>query len=123
MSVENAKRFYEAVSQDKEMQQQFIDLSRRHQGKPMDEKQLTALVNEEIIPMADKMGFRFSAEDLKQLEKERTQSAAGKEMSEAEMQAVSGGNAGSYCFFAGYSVDEDAWSPQTTLKFCIWFGV
>ena len=123
MSVENAKKFYEAVSQDKAMQQKFVDLSRKYQGEPMDEKQLKALVNEEVVPMADKMGFRFTSDDLKQFEREIYQPAADKEMSEAEMQAVSGGNAGSYCFFAGYSVDEDEWSPQTTLKFCIWFGL
>ena len=123
MSVENARKFYEAVSQDKEMQRKFSDLSRKYRGEPMDEKQLKALVNEEIVPMADQMGFRFTADDLKQFEKEMYQPAADKEMSEAEMQAVSGGNAGSYCFIAGYNVDEDEWSPKTVAKFCIWFGV
>ena len=123
MSVENAKKFYEAVSQDKEIQKKFIDLSRKYKGEPIDEEKIKSVVNGEILPLAAEMGFQITLDDLKQYEKEMLQPAADREMSESEMQAVSGGFTNTYCFFAGYSVDEDEWSPQTTVRFCIWFGI
>jgi len=36
VSVENVKKFYEALSQDEAMKQKFMELSQKYQGQQMD---------------------------------------------------------------------------------------
>ena len=91
MSVENVKKFYEVLSQDKEMQQKFIDLNQKHQGQPMDEAKGMSIFEQEALPLAAQMGYSFTIDDVKSYELAMQQAKNGCEMSDAEMEAVTGG--------------------------------
>ena len=99
MSIENVKQFYEAVSQDEALKQKLVELSRKHQGEAIDETKELALIEQEILPMAAQSGYAFSMEDLKAYGEEMKQANMNCELSDAEMEAVTGG--GWYCIFIG----------------------
>ena len=52
MSVENAKKFYEALSQDESLKQKFVELSQKYQGQPMDEANMKLITEEKVLPLA-----------------------------------------------------------------------
>ena len=64
MSVENVKKFYEAVSHDEAMKQKFVELSRKYQGEAVDEAKARALTEQEVLPLAAQMGYSFTMDDL-----------------------------------------------------------
>ena len=106
MSVENVKKFYEAVSKDELMKQKFVELSQKYQGQPMDEAKAMSVMEQEGLPMAAQMGYSFTMDDLKSFEQEMQQARTGCEMSDEELQAVAGGGAHlNFCFIIG--VDGD----------------
>ena len=87
MSVENVKKFYEAVSKDELMKQKFVELSQKYQGQPMDEAKAMSVIEQEGLPMAAQMGYSFTMDDLKSFEQEMQQARTGCEMSDEELQA------------------------------------
>ena len=91
MSVENVKKFYEAVSQDEAMQQKFMELSQKYQGQQMDEGQAMSVMEQEGLPMAAQMGYSFTMGELKAYGEEMKQAKMNCELSEEELQAVTGG--------------------------------
>ena len=93
MLVENVKKFYEAVSKDEALKQKFVELSQKYQGQPMDEKKAMALTEQEVLPLAAQMGYSFTMEDLKVYGEEMKQAGMNCELSDEEMQAVTGGGA------------------------------
>jgi bacteriocin-like protein len=94
MSVENVKKFYEAVSQDETLKQKFVELSQKHKGQPMDEAKAMSVMEQEALPIAAQMGYSFTMGDLKAYEVEMQQAKMNRELSDEEMQAVTGGNGG-----------------------------
>ncbi len=91
MSVENVKKFYEAVSRDESMKQKFVELSRKYQGQQMDEANAMAVTEQEVLPFAQQMGYSFAMNDLKSYDEEIKQAKMNSELSDDELVAVSGG--------------------------------
>lgn len=102
MSVENVKKFYEAVAQDSALKQKFVELSRKYQGQPMDEAKAIAIMEQETLPIAKQMGFSFSMEELKAYGIESEQKNTNRELSDTELATVAGGgNYTGFCILAG----------------------
>ena len=102
MSVENVKKFYEAVSQDEALKQKFVELSQKYQGQPMDEAKGMSLMEQEVLPLAKQVGYSFSIDDLKTYEVEMQQAKMNCELSDEEMEAVTGGGEWlNFCIVAG----------------------
>ena len=122
MSVENVKKFYEAVSKDEVLKQKFVELSQKYQGEAMDEAKGMAIFEQEALPLAAQMGYSFSMDDLNAYEVEMQQAKMGCEMSDEELQAVAGGFAciiggggeGVVCVFIG--------SDAAGGRFCFLWG-
>ena len=112
MSVENVKKFYEAVSQDESLKQKFVELSRKYQGQEMDEATARALTVQEVLPLAAQMGYSFSMDDLKTYDVDMKQANINRELSDAELEAVTGGIFA--CFIIGAGNEGGA---------CVGFGV
>ena len=106
MSVENVKKFYEAVSQDKELQQKLIELSKKYQGQQMDEAKEMAIMEQDALPLAKQLGYDFTMDDLKAYGEKKRQADTDRELSEEEMEAVAGGT-GIFCLSIGYNTDFD----------------
>ena len=107
MSVGNVKKFYGVLSQDKEMQQKFIDLNQKYQGQSVDEAKSMAIMEEEGLPLAKKIGYDFTWDDLKAYGEEMQQVDMNRELSDEELAAVSGGRL--ICeFMLGSSYDYSA---------------
>ena len=99
MSVENVKKFYEAVSQDESVKQKFVELSQKHQGEEMDEAKGMSLMEQEALPLAAQMGYSFTMDDLKAYGVEMQQANVNRELSDSELEAVTGG--GYFCIYGG----------------------
>jgi hypothetical protein len=93
MSAENVTRFYAALAQDEELRQKFAELFLRVQHQPVDVLLAARLVEAEVLPLAAAHGFLFSLEELRR--HEETLWKSGGEISEADLQGVTGG-AGDY---------------------------
>ena len=103
MSVENVKKFYEALSQDESLKQKFVELSQKYQGQPMSEAKVTSLMEQEALPLAQQMGYSFTMDDLKAYGEEMKQAGINRELNDEEMQAVTGGKQGdTACIFLGF---------------------
>ena len=118
MSVENVKKFYEAVAQDEALKQKFVQLSQKYQGQPMDEEKAMALTEQEVLPLAAQMGYSFTMDDLNGYGEEMKQAKMGCELSEEEMQAVTGGGTTgtSECLIVGVPSGDFS-------GFCFLYGV
>ena len=112
MSVENAKKFYEALSQDESLKQKFVELSQKYQGQPMDEANMKLITEEKVLPLAAQMGYSFSMDDLKAYGEDMQQAKMNCELSDEELQAVAGGFIA--CFIIGAGNQGGA---------CVGFGV
>ena len=99
MSVENAKKFYEALSQDEAMKQKFVELSQKYQGQQMDEAKAMATMEQEALPLAKQLGYEFSLDELKAYGEEMQQADMNRELSDSELEAVTGG--GYFCLIGG----------------------
>jgi len=102
MSVENVKKFYEAVSQDESLKQKFMELSQKYQGQPMDEEKMKLITEGEVLAIAKQAGYPFVFADLITYERETQQAKMGSELSEEELQAVVGGATEMECFILGF---------------------
>jgi lactobin A/cerein 7B family class IIb bacteriocin len=114
MSIENVKKFYEAVSKDASLKQKFVELSQKYQGQPMDETKAMAAMEQEGLPLAAQMGYSFTMDDLKAYSEEMKQPDISRELSDEELQAVVGG-AGNVCVVLGVPANG-------TSGFCLMVG-
>ena len=103
MSVENVKKFYEAVAQDEALKQKFIELSRKYQAQQMDEAKAMAVTEQEVLPFAQQTGYSFAMNDLKSYDEEVKQAKMNSELSDGELEAVSGGGE-LWCFVSALFV-------------------
>ena len=127
MSVENVKKFYEALSQDESLKQKFVELSQKYQGQPMSEAKVTSLMEQEALPLAQQMGYSFTMDDLKSYGEEMQQAGMNRELCDEDMQAVAGGSflcviggggGGVVCVFLGFN----DWVGTQDPKFCFLTG-
>jgi|LFRM01.1.fsa_nt_gb predicted ribosomally synthesized peptide with nif11-like leader len=83
MSVDNVKNFYAKVNEDESLQQQLIELARTSAEESM----------QALIQLANEQGFSFDNNDLEAFfaETAKNLSPTG-ELSEAELDAVAGGD-------------------------------
>jgi len=95
MSNENVKKFYEAIRQDEALKQKFMELSQKYQGEPMDEAKRMSVFEKEALPLAALISYSFTVDDLKQYEMETQQANMNRELSDEELEAVTGGDCGS----------------------------
>ena len=102
MSVENVKKFYEALSQDEAMKQKFVELSQKYQGQPMDEVKAAAVMEQEGLLLAKQQGYSISMDDLKSYGKILNPAEMNGELSDEELQAVVGGTTEGRCAVLGY---------------------
>ena len=128
MSVENVKKFYEAVSKDEALKQKFVELSQKYEGQPMDEAKGMSILEQEALPIAKQLGYEFTMDDLKSFSEEMKQAGMNCELSEEEMQAVAGGIPGDgargnfvFCLMLGFGT----WSGRPTIDFaaCFFVGI
>ncbi len=89
MSAENVTRFYAALAQDEQLRKKFAELFLRVQHQPVDALLAARLVEAEVLPLAAAHGFLFSLEELRR--HEETLWKSGGELSEADLQGVTGG--------------------------------
>ena len=128
MSVENVGKFYEAVSQDKAMQQKFIDLSRKYKSDTVDEARVDSIVEQDVVPLAKQMGYEFTLDDLRAYGEQARQLHQGAELSEEEMKAVAGGIFGCIICGGGDKYETDGRGgcifigTDSTGNMCIIFG-
>ena len=108
MSVENAKKFYEVLSQDEAVKQKFVELSQKCQGQQMDEAKTVSLMTKEALSLAAQMGYSFTMDDLLAYGEEMQQADMNRELSEEEMTAVTGGGCSgtNNCVFIGVPSDD-----------------
>lgn len=119
MSIESVKKFYEAVSKDESMKQKFVELSQKHQGQSMDEAKMKAITEEEVLPLANQMGYPFSMDDLKAYGEEMQHANMNCELSGGELEAVvGGGTCLNFCVIAGV----DAETGKFRLATCFFIG-
>lgn len=87
MSVEAVKQFYAALERDEPLRQKFADLFSQHQT--LDAMLAARMIEQEILPLAVEHGFLFSLAEMRRYEEELWHT--GKELSESELQTISGG--------------------------------
>lgn len=119
MSTENVKKFYDAVSKDEALKQKFVELSRKYQGQQMDEAKVMTLIEQEALPLAAQMGYSFTMDDLKSYGEEMKPANMNCEMSDTEMEAVTGGQGLNFCIFVGLDFDSKSVYSQV---YCLFLG-
>ncbi len=102
MSVENVKKFYEAVTRDEALKQKFVELSQKYQCQPMDEAKFLSLAGQELLPIAKQSGYEFTLDDLHAFGEKQNAVHMNCELSDEELQAVVGGTTEARCYFLGY---------------------
>lgn len=95
MAKENVKKFYEEISENRELREKLQKAQQDYTG---DKDDRGAVLEAVLFPIAKEAGYEFTAEELKEAEKELL---AEKGISEEELENVSGGILG--CFVIGTS--------------------
>ena len=95
MTIENVKKFYEALAKDPALQQKLTDIFQRYQSESIDPAAAARLVTKEILPLAEEYGTPFALDDLKRHEFNLWHAGASAqssgELSEDELDDVTGG--------------------------------
>ena len=92
MAVNDVKKFYEAILQDSALRQEIDAISQGHKGETIDEVKALSIIEQEVLPLAARMGFFFTLQDFQQYGTEmQSSSDAGRALSDEEMQLVAGG--------------------------------
>lgn len=94
MSTEQVKQFYAALSQDEPLRQKVAELFLRVQHQPVDALSAARWLEAEVLPLAAAHGFVFSLEELRRHEEALWRN--GGELSEADLQGISGGLPGQF---------------------------
>lgn len=76
MSIENVKKFYEALDTDETLRKKFAAVFELYQDEPLDSNKAARLIAEEILPLAAKHGMPFVLDDLRRHEVFLWQSSA-----------------------------------------------
>ena len=85
MSVENVKKFYEALVQDKMIQQRFNELNQKYQGVTVDATKADAILEQDLLPLAKELGYEFTLTEIKAYGEEMKQAHMDGDLSDAEL--------------------------------------
>ncbi|HWR28277.1 MAG TPA: Nif11 family protein [Negativicutes bacterium] len=100
MSTENVQKFYAAISQDEALKQKFAELSRKYAEESLDDVTVRAMIEQETLSLAAQLGYSFTVDDLKEYGEEMQSPNGGYELSDDELEAVTGG--GNTCDKVGF---------------------
>ncbi len=114
MSKENVKRFYEQISTDEELRAKLEEISRKYQGDKIDEDRAALLLEKEILPLVDQLGFPFTVAELKEYEKEMQQSNADRALDDRELDTATGGGYGGWSFASLHLMLQTEQPPPPT---------
>ena len=114
MSIENGKKFYEAIAADENLRQRLAALSQSYAAETLDEAKLLQLAENEVLPIAAERGLPFTLAEFRQYAAEQYQTQAGHDLSDEELAAVTGGEGwcviigvggaeGCFCLVGGYA--------------------
>jgi hypothetical protein len=92
MSKENAIRFMMLIERDEEVKSKYDNIMGKLESKNLSHGDWDNVINEELIPFAKELGYEFSPEDMKELEK-----PADGTLSDEELERVVGGRAQFSC--------------------------
>ncbi len=90
MSVENIKRFYDALTEDEALQDKFKALVKKYEVQKPDEGQFDAIYEKDLLPFAKSAGYDFTLEELIQYRRDAVKPSTHP-LSEEELAAVAGG--------------------------------
>jgi predicted ribosomally synthesized peptide with nif11-like leader len=90
MSKENVKLFYEALPENRSLQEKFKKANEKYAGQKIDKEAINLILQNELLPIAKEAGFDFTLDEFKEYAQENNQSAAGR-LSDDELAAVAGG--------------------------------
>jgi predicted ribosomally synthesized peptide with nif11-like leader len=91
MSTENVKQFYAAISQDETLRQKFAELSPKYSQEALANGKISEKLEQETLSLAAQQGYSFTADDLKKYGEEMQSANRGCELSDDELEAVTGG--------------------------------
>lgn len=94
----NVKAFFEALAKEEEIQQKLKEKEAAYTGAKEDRE---AAVKEILLPVAEEAGYAFTLDELKAYEESLQ---AEREISDQELESVSGGDAIGFCGFIGVGV-------------------
>lgn len=84
MSKENVKKFYEELTNNKELQKKVAELSKKYEG----EKPTEDIIMAETVSLAKAVGFKLTVEEVKEyIDGQKRQS-----LTDDELDAATGGN-------------------------------
>lgn len=107
MAKANVEKFFAAVMADEDKKNRLQELGKFYGDKQLDEVERIGLIEDHILPMAKEMGSAFTLDELKAYEAEKVEDLKQKnsdgELSEEELEAVSGGltAVGTFCIIIG----------------------
>jgi len=99
VSVENIKRFYDALAKDEALRNMFKEIAKKYEGQKPDDEQADSICEKELIPFAKSAGYDFTLEELKEYSRDAAKPAT-RQLSEEELAAVAGGTC--VCVVSGY---------------------
>ena len=111
MANENVARFEELLKNDEALQEKLNELSKAYEGDKEDEQ---AIFEATVGKLAEEAGLPFT------LEEAREAVFAGRELGDAELDAVAGGG---YCYFIGGASDVEATCGDSEFHACAYVGV
>ena len=124
MAKENAKKFEELLTGDKDLQAKLRAAMDSYTGDKKNEK---AVFDAVLVPLAEETGLPFTYEEAREYAMEN------RELSLDEGNAAAGGSADvddgtSWCFYIGGGNDPDAedcgaFTPETGFGACAFIGV
>lgn len=92
MSIENVKRFYLALAAQPSQRHHLQQLNAAYRGQKLDEPRRQALIQEQVLPVAESMGFPFTVQDLLDYEAETLeQLSQSGQLSMQELEIIGGG--------------------------------
>jgi len=90
MAQENVKLFLEALAKDKNLKDKVLEMSKKYEGKTLDEEKLNSIYQNELMPFAKECGFEFTLSEYKSYGLQAKKVETGK-LDDDELKAVSGG--------------------------------
>ena len=106
MSVDNVKKFYQAIAADENLRQELSELSRQHTQPGLSEAEVMKAAESMVLPVAARLGMAFTLADLAQYAKEQGGELSNRDLLDNELAAVVGGYH-STCTFVGTSGGEN----------------
>ena len=115
MSIENARKFNELLK-DEEFQARLVKILDAYEG---DRTDIRAFFEAGVAKLAAEEGIPFTYDEAVEL----AQDTSGDEVSDADLDAIAGGDTGGVCLGLGFSSDVNARCGSTGGYACAFIGV